>query len=287
MEKSREVYLKKVDCGGSLGTVVKVLDELNLNTVCRSARCPNRTECFKRGTATFLIMGPVCTRSCTYCSVEKGIPSPLDKREPLKVALAVKKLGIRHAVITSTTRDDLEDGGLSHFIETVSCIKSTCYETEVEVLVPDFGGRWDRLGELLGSGITVFNHNIEAVKRLFKKVRPKADYETSLNLLKEASSFGGVVVKSGIMVGFGETMDDIRTTFEDLRCSGVSVVTVGQYLRPTRRHPKPLKVYTEEDFSKVKEIADEFGFEAAVVGPFVRSSYRAEEVRKAVGGNAV
>lgn len=280
MEKLKELYLKRIESGGALGTVEKTLASLSLNTVCRSARCPNRSECYSRGTATFLIMGPRCTRNCRYCSVEKGAPLPLDENEPYRIAEAVKRLGLKYAVVTSTTRDDLPEGGLEHFVKTVKAIKEASPDTEVEVLVPDFGGKWERLQELLASGISVFNHNIEVVERLFPSIRPGAKYERSLNLLKKASEDGRVIVKSGFMVGLGETLEEVESTLFDLKESGVDVVTVGQYLRPTRNHMKPVKFYDVKDFEKIKDAMKRLNFSQYFVGPFVRSSYNAFEVRK-------
>ncbi|MCX7832435.1 MAG: lipoyl synthase [Actinobacteria bacterium] len=283
MRKSKATYLKRIEAGGKYGAVEKTLRELELNTVCRSARCPNRTECYRKGTATFLIMGPSCTRNCLYCSVEKRKPASLDPSEPLRVAQAVAKLNLSYVVITSTTRDDLDDGGLNHFIETVKAIKNTSPRTEIEVLVPDFSGKWERLSDLINSGVSVFNHNIEVVRRLFNNYRPLADYNRSLELLKKVSLEFNIPVKSGFMVGLGETLDEIKETFIDLKNSNVDIVVVGQYLRPTRNHPEPKKVYNKNEFDEIKKMAQEIGFKRSFIDPYARSSFNAFEIRKELG----
>lgn len=278
-------YRKKISCGNAYGAVDSTLKDLNLSTVCREARCPNRSECFTDGTATFLIMGPRCTRDCRYCSVEKGAPLPLDKSEPERVAEAVRRLKLGYVVITSTTRDDLEDGGLNHFVRTVKAVKTANPGSGIEVLTPDFKGNTGRLKALFDAGISVFNHNIEVVKELFPVYRPQGSYQTSIELLKEASELGrryGVPVKSGLMVGLGESFEQIKATFRDLKESGVEIITVGQYLRPTRFHPAPVKVYNQKDYLTLKKLAEKIGFKKAVIGPFVRSSYRAHEIRREV-----
>jgi lipoic acid synthetase len=278
-------YLKKISCGNAFGAVSSTLKELGLNTVCQEARCPNRSECYSSGTATFLIMGPICTRNCSYCSVERGVPVPLDETEPERIAEAVRRLKLNYVVITSTTRDDLSDGGLRHFIKTVVAIKRINPQAEIEVLVPDFGGNWQQLEKLFEAGISVFNHNIEVVRALFPICRPRGNYLLSLELLKKAAGIGnkyGVLIKSGLMVGLGESFTQIEETLVDLKNCGVDIVTIGQYLRPTRFHPEPARVYNESDYLKLKEIAGKIGFRKVAIGPFVRSSYRADETRKGV-----
>lgn len=278
-------YRKKISCGNAYGAVDSTLNELRLNTVCREARCPNRSECFASGTATFLIMGPRCTRNCRYCSVEKGVPLPLDKSEPERIAEAARRLKLKYVVITSTTRDDLEDGGLEHFVRTVKAVKDANPYSGIEVLTPDFRGNISRLEALFKAGISVFNHNIEIVKELFPVYRQQGSYLASIELLKEAARLGrkyGVPVKSGLMVGLGESFTQIEATFRDLKESGVEIITVGQYLRPTRFHPAPVKVYNQRDYLVLKELAGEIGFKKAFIGPFVRSSYRAHEIRREV-----
>lgn len=284
ISKPKKDFFKKVEAGGMVGEVKKVLNQYGLDTVCRSARCPNRSECYKKGTATFLILGSICTRTCRYCSVEKGKPLPPDEKEPEKVAEAVKRLNIRYAVLTSPTRDDLPDGGLNHFIKVVNSVKQKNPTTEVEVLVPDFGGRWENLNSLFSAGICVFNHNIEVVRSLFPKMRPQADYERSLRLLKKAADEGKAVVKSGMMVGLGETREEIIETLKDLKKAGVQVVTIGQYLPPTRNHLPAEKFYSGKEFLELEREAKKMGFLKVFSGPFVRSSYLAEEVKKEIWG---
>jgi lipoic acid synthetase len=273
-------FQKKLVSGGKYGRVSSVLDKLEINTICQSARCPNRGECFSRGTATFLIMGPKCTRGCLYCSVEKGIPDDLDREEPEKVARAVKELNLSYTVITSTTRDDLSDGGLSHFVETVIAVRRAKPDTSIEVLVPDFGGNFDKIEEIFKAGISVFNHNIEVVKRLFPEMRPRGSYERSLELLKLASELCkkyGAYTKSGFMVGLGETFKEIMETLKDLKEVNVDIVTVGQYFPPTRSHVSMKKLYTKSEYDAIEEFAKEIGIRYIAAGPYIRSSFGAEE----------
>jgi len=284
---SLPAFLKKrIACGNAAGRVRKAVS--SLTTICEEGRCPNRSECFASGTATFLIMGPSCTRACGYCSVEKGAVQPLDAREPVRVAEAVRELGLRYAVITSVTRDDLPDGGLDHYVVTVSAIREASPACEIEVLVPDFVQLEDRVGtidRLLANGIAVFNHNIETVKELFPVVRPQASYEWSLELLSYAarlSSVYGYSVKSGFMVGLGESDAQVQNLLRDLADAGVDIVTIGQYLRPTRAHRPPARYVTPEEFETYAAYAREAGIAHVVSGPFVRSSYHAREVRAAV-----
>lgn len=261
----------------------RMLREFRLNTVCEEARCPNIGECFSRGTATFMILGSVCTRSCKFCAVSKGTPSDVDEDEPMRVALMVKTLGIKHAVITSVTRDDLPDKGANQFAATVRAIKQVCDGVTVEVLTPDFGGRKELVKLVVESGPEVFNHNIETVRRLQKLIRPQADYERSLSVLRAVKEFdGSIVTKSGLMVGLGETDDEVIEAMHDLYEAGCDIVTIGQYLQPTRRHFPIMRYVTPQQFEFYKDVGESIGIKVVVAGPFVRSSYMAEHALRLV-----
>ncbi len=253
-----------------------MLENYGLHTVCQEARCPNIYECFKSGTATFLILGNICTRNCRFCAIKKGVPQKVDPLEPNKVADCVYKMGIDFAVITSVTRDDLEDGGASHFVKTMKKIREKKKDIKIEILIPDFKGNMDALNLLLEEKPDVLNHNVETVKRLYPEVRPLANYELSLKILKFFAD-NNIITKSGFMVGLGETLDEIIKLMEDLREAGVQILTIGQYLRPTMHHLPVKKYYHPDEFEKLKEIAYNIGFKFVVSGPFVRSSYRAKE----------
>lgn len=262
------------------GQAVKdLLGELRLDTVCRGARCPNSLECRSRGRAAFLIMGPACTRSCRFCAMESAKPVPLDPEEPVRLAEAVKRLGLKHAVVTSVTRDDLPDGGAEHFAQTVAAIRATCPETTVEILVPDFWGddlAWEIAADSLPD---VFNHNLETVERLYPKVRPKADFDRSLALLDFAKErHPELTTKSGMMVGLGEELDEILEAAVALRDVGVDIITVGQYLQPKSERTLPVERFvTPEEFAELESELREIGFGFVACSPFVRSSYDAEE----------
>ncbi|MBC7218475.1 MAG: lipoyl synthase [Candidatus Caldatribacterium sp.] len=262
--------------------VQKLLRTLALHTVCESARCPNLGECFRRGTATFLILGDTCTRSCRFCAVGKGIPKPPDPEEPERVAEAARKLNLRHVVVTSVTRDDLPDGGAGHFAETIRAIRRTLPQATVEVLVPDFLGSEEALDTVLAARPDVLNHNVETVPRLYPLVRPQADYRRSLWLLARAKEKAPeMLTKSGLMVGLGETREEVEAVLRDLREVSCDIVTIGQYLRPSVHH-LPVSAYIPpEEFEYYREYALRLGFSGVASGPFVRSSYRAEEF---VGG---
>ncbi|MCS7253739.1 MAG: lipoyl synthase [Armatimonadota bacterium] len=254
-----------------------MLRSFGLHTVCESARCPNIGECFSRRTATFMILGDICTRSCKFCAVKSGVPTPVDDDEPRRIALMVKALGIRHAVITSVTRDDLVDQGARHFAATVTAIKQLCEGVTVEVLVPDMRGRKELVKIVVESGPDVFNHNIETVRRLQRLIRPQADYQRSLNVLKMAKELDDrIITKSGIMVGLGENDDEVIETMKDLLLFGCDIVTIGQYLQPTRHHYPVMRYVPPEIFERYSEIGMAMGFKAVIAGPFVRSSYMAE-----------
>lgn len=254
-----------------------MLRSFNLHTVCEAAKCPNIGECFSRGTATFMILGDVCTRSCRFCAVSKGTPKPVDHDEPMRIARMVNALGIRHAVITSVTRDDLPDQGAHHFAATVAAIKHHCDGVTVEVLTPDLRGERELVKVIIDSQPDVFNHNIETVRRLQKLIRPQADYWRSLGVLKMAKEMdGNVIIKSGLMVGLGESDDEVIEAMADLLSVGCDIVTIGQYLQPTRRHHPVMRYVPPETFERYREEGLRMGFKAVIAGPFVRSSYMAE-----------
>jgi len=250
-----------------------------LNTVCEEARCPNLGECFSRGTATFMLLGDRCTRRCSYCSVGTAKPLPPDAGEPERVAEAAAQLGLRYVVLTSVNRDDLPDGGAGHFAATVAAVRRALPQAGVEVLTPDFQGKRRALATVLAAEPTVFNHNIETVPRLFPRVRPQGRYRRSLDLLAAARELRpDVPTKSGLMVGLGERDDEIQTVLRDLREHGVQIVTIGQYLRPTRRHEAVDRYLPPEAFEALAAEARAIGFGTVYAGVFVRSSYNAFEV---------
>lgn len=256
----------------------KTIGLLNLHTVCVEAKCPNIGECFCNGTATFMILGNVCTRNCRYCAVEKGSPLPPAYDEPERVAEAVKQLRITYAVVTSVTRDDLLDGGASIFAETVRKIREKNKNVRVEVLVPDFlHCKPDALDELLESEPDVFNHNIEVVQKMFPLLRPRGSYEKSLEVIERAAK-RKLATKTGLMVGFGETMDDIRHTLEDVRRAGTTILSIGQYLKSHRGAYPVVKYYHPEEFREINNIAHSLGFSKYFCGPLVRSSFHAAEI---------
>lgn len=257
-----------------------LVEDLGLNTVCEEARCPNIYECWAKGTATFLILGDVCTRRCTFCAVGKGSPAPLDPGEAGRVADAIRRMGVRHAVITSVTRDDLPDGGASVFARVIGEVRRVNPTTAVEVLVPDFGGDAGALGIVIDAGPDILAHNVETVPRLYPRIRPQAVYERSLALLRRASATEGrrFLVKSGIMVGLGELREEVHETLKDLRDAGCDIATVGQYLAPTLdRHVPVERYYHPDEFREIHELAMGLGFRHVESGPLVRSSYHAEE----------
>jgi lipoyl synthase len=257
--------------------VSKLLESLQLNTVCASAKCPNRHECWNRGTATVMILGNTCTRNCRFCNVNTGKPSPVDPDEPARVAEAAKRLNLRHVVITSVTRDDLPDGGAQAFANTIRAVKAAMPEASVEVLTPDFV---EHLDTVLDAAPDVFNHNLETVERLQATVRPQASYEKSLATLRKAAERGGVQVKSGLMLGLGEMDEEIFQCLEDLYAAGVRLLTLGQYLAPTREHHPVERYLSPEHFDKLAARAWGIGFAGVAAGPLVRSSYRADELAR-------
>jgi lipoic acid synthetase len=255
--------------------VQALLRDLRLGTVCQEAHCPNIGECFARGTATFMILGTVCTRHCAFCAVAAGEPEPPDPGEPQRLARAARQLGLRHVVVTSVTRDDLPDGGSEHFARTIQALHAGT-EATVEVLTPDFRGRSGDLARVLDAGPEVFNHNVETVPRLYARVRPEADYGRSLRVLAEAAAHAGVpVTKSGLMLGLGETADEVLAVLADLREAGCMALTLGQYLAPSAAHYPVAEFVPPDRFAALGAQARELGFRAVASGPFVRSSYGA------------
>lgn len=259
-------------------TVRKILKTKCLNTVCENARCPNKNECYTKNTATFLIMGNDCTRNCKYCNISCARPEPLDLEEPKHVAEAVQALGLKYAVITSVTRDDLPDGGAEHFANCIYEIRKLCPDTKIEILTPDFKGNKDCLDVIIKAHPDVFNHNIEAVRNIFKSVRPQGDYECSLEVLKYVKDNSDILTKSGLIIGLGETFEQIEQTLIDLKNVGCDIVTIGQYIQPSKHHLEVAKYYTPEEYDKLKELANKVGIKNHQIGPLVRSSYRAAEL---------
>lgn len=259
-------------------TVRKILKTKCLNTVCENARCPNKNECYTKNTATFLIMGNDCTRNCKYCNISCARPESLDLEEPKHVAEAVQALGLKYAVITSVTRDDLPDGGAEHFANCIYEIRKLCPDTKIEILTPDFKGNKDCLDVIIKAHPDVFNHNIEAVQNIFKSVRPQGDYECSLEVLKYVKDNSDILTKSGLIIGLGETFEQIEQTLIDLKNVGCDIVTIGQYIQPSKHHLEVAKYYTPEEYDKLKELANKVGIKNHQIGPLVRSSYRAAEL---------
>jgi len=256
----------------------ELLRSLSLHTVCEEARCPNIGECFSKKTATFMILGEVCTRNCKFCAVKKGKPLPLDFEEPKNIAEAVKRLNLNYVVITSVTRDDLNDGGAEHFAKTVKEIKSRNRRIKVELLIPDFKGYLSSLQLVLEAEPDVLNHNLETVPRLYSEVRPQAEYERSLTLLKRSKKLSpSIYTKSGLMVGLGEKFEEIVDVMKNLREVKCDMLTIGQYLKPSPKHLKIKEFVKPEKFKEYEKIGISLGFSSIVAGPFVRSSYRAEE----------
>ena len=269
----------KAPSGPEVRRVRALLRRQRLHTVCEEAACPNLGECFSLGTATFLVMGDVCTRRCPFCDVAHGRPEPLDPEEPAHLAETVALLGLRHAVVTSVDRDDLRDGGAAHFAACIRAIRTASPGTRVEVLVPDFRGRIELALETLAEAPPdVFNHNLETVPRLYRAVRPGADYGHSLELLRRfGAAHPAVPTKSGLMLGLGETRAEVDAVLQDLRARGVTLLTLGQYLQPTRHHLPVTRYLEPAEFAELGELARGLGFRNAASGPLVRSSYHAEE----------
>lgn len=259
------------------------IDTYKLHTVCESARCPNMGECWSRGTATVMILGDVCTRSCGFCNIATGRPPMLDLDEPRRVAEAVALMKLKHAVITSVNRDELADGGAAVWAETITRIREAAPATSIEVLIPDFCGDWDALDTVLAAKPDILNHNMESVKSQYHRVRPQAKYERSLELLRRAKA-RGFVTKTGIMVGIGETDAEVLGVMKDIRAEGVDILTIGQYLQPTKQHLPIDRWVPPEQFAEWKQLGLDMGFGVVESGPLVRSSYHAEEQAAAHAG---
>ncbi|GJL64598.1 MAG: lipoyl synthase [Nitrospirales bacterium] len=266
----------KLRQGPDYRDIRKIIDERGLHTICEEARCPNMWECWNNRTATFLILGDVCTRRCHYCSVETGRPTSLDLDEPQRVAEAVEAMALRHAVITSVNRDELEDGGASLFAETIRLIHEKVPTCGIEVLIPDFQGSESALETVLDEKPDILNHNIETVPRLFPSIRPQGKYNRSIQLLKQAKQLGATT-KSGLIAGLGETNEEIREVMRDLRSVDCDILTLGQYLQPTKAHMPVARFYHPDEFETFKKEAQALGFQHVESGPLVRSSYHAEE----------
>lgn len=274
------VWFKQPPANTEAMTFVEgLLGSLRLHTICESAQCPNVGDCFSRRTATFLILGNICTRNCHFCAVEKGRPQPVDNEEPEHLLSAVEKLSLRYVVITSVTRDDLDDGGASHFARTVSLIHDKREGTLVEVLVPDFGGSGDALRMVVAARPEVINHNVETVPRLYPEVRTGADYRRSVGLLSLVKDLDpGIVTKSGLMVGLGETREEVVEVMRDLRQAGCNLLTIGQYLPPSPKHYPLARYVSPEEFNEFEAVGKALGFSGVASAPLVRSSFKAAEL---------
>jgi lipoic acid synthetase len=264
--------------GPNYRNLVQLVEDLRLHTVCQSARCPNIGDCWERRSATFMILGDICTRACGFCAIKTGRPLPLDREEPERVAEAVAHLGLRFAVITSVNRDELDDGGAEIFAATIRAIRRRSPGTGIEVLIPDFEGNWDALAAVIDARPDILNHNIESIERLYKIVRPQAKYWRSLELLRRAKEMApDIVTKSGMMLGVGEELDETREAMRHLREVDCDVLTLGQYLRPSVKHIPVVRYVTPEEFAQLKEDGLAMGFKHVESGPLVRSSYHADE----------
>ncbi len=278
--KAKPKWLKKpLPKGAGYQQVRDLLSKSELHTVCQEANCPNMFECFSKNTSAFMILGSYCTRNCRFCNVAHGTPNEVDKDEPARMAKAAKKLNLKYVVVTSVTRDDLKDGGASHFAQAIDELKNNEPYPVIEVLIPDFKGDTDSLKKVISAKPDVLNHNIETVRALYPIVRPEADFKRSMNLLKNAKAMdSSILVKSGIMVGLGETLDQLERTFELLLEHDCDILTIGQYLQPTKSHLPVKKFYSPESFLQLEIIAKKIGFKKVAAGPFVRSSYQAKEL---------
>jgi lipoic acid synthetase len=271
--------LKKIERTAETREVKHLLRDLGLNTVCEEASCPNLSECFGRGTATFMIGGDRCTRRCHYCDVTTGRPLPLDPTEPRRVAEAARRLNLKYVVVTAVARDDVKDGGAAHFAATIRNLRQSLPTVQIEVLIPDFKGHPDALQTVLDARPDVLNHNIETVRRIFDAVRPQGNYDRTLELLERSKTFApDIPTKSGFMVGLGETTDEIFATMRDLRAVGVDLVTIGQYLQPSKDHVVVAEYIPQERYAEYRRYGKELGFRATFAGPFVRSSFHAGEL---------
>jgi lipoic acid synthetase len=284
VEKTAELLRKpswiraKLPSGPEVSRIKRILRDRNLSSVCEEGQCPNLGECFSHGTATFMIMGDICTRRCPFCDVAHGKPQPLDEQEPKQLAEAIADMSLKYVVVTSVDRDDLRDGGAAHFASCISETRRLSPQTTIEVLVPDFRGRMDvALEEMAVAPPDVFNHNLETVPRLYKQARPGADYQWSLDLLKQfKTQHPEVPTKSGIMLGLGEEMDEVKAVMQDLRNHGCDMLTLGQYLQPSRDHLPVKRYYTPKEFDELRVLGEAMGFSNVASGPMVRSSYHAD-----------
>jgi lipoic acid synthetase len=286
MAKARPEWLKvQIKTGPNYKDLKQIMRGKSLHTVCEEARCPNIYECWEHRTATFMILGDICTRACRFCAGTSGRPTGVDWAEPKRVADAVVEMGLQHVVITSVARDDLEDGGASVFAATIRAVRDRVPNCGIEVLIPDFMGNWDALKTVLDASPDILNHNIETVRRLSDKVRSKAKYDRTLELLRRSKEMRpDIRTKSGIMVGLGETFDEILETMDDLRAAGVDILTIGQYLQPTKKHLVVERFYTPTEFLRLRGEGLKRGFFHVESGPLVRSSYHAhEQVQRANG----
>ncbi len=273
--------VKPIPQGKNLIEVRRILSQLRLHTVCESAECPNLGECFSMRTATFMIMGNVCTRNCRFCAVKSGIPEPLESNEPDRLARAAEYLGLSHIVVTSVTRDDLADGGANHFARTIISLREATSTSTVEVLVPDFVGSREAIEVVVRSRPDIFNHNLETVPRLYEKVRPQANYQRSLEILRLVKELDGdILTKSGLMLGLGETDEEILMVMNDLRQVDCDFLTIGQYLRPSEDHVPVARFIPPAEFEEIAVKGREMGFRGIASAPFVRSSYRAADLFK-------
>jgi len=265
--------------GPEIQRLKNVLRRNKLHTVCEEASCPNLGECFAHGTATFMIMGDICTRRCPFCDVAHGRPDPLDSDEPQNLAQTIKAMGLRYVVVTSVDRDDLRDGGAAHFVACIQAVRSANPQTQIEILVPDFRGRMDRALNILHQAPPdVFNHNLETVPRLYRKARPGSDYQWSLDLLKKfAHEHPEVPSKSGLMLGLGETIEEVEQVMQDLRTHDVDMLTLGQYLQPSKHHLPVDRFVHPDEFEALREVGKKLGFSQVASGPMVRSSYHADQ----------
>ncbi|MFI3321423.1 MAG: lipoyl synthase [Rikenellaceae bacterium] len=266
----------KIENRAEFAFVSKIVAENNLHTICSSGKCPNMSECWNRGTATFMILGDICTRNCKFCATKSGKPLEIDQNEPVKLARSVSLMKLKHCVITSVDRDDLKDGGASHWVKVVEKVKELNAQTTVEILIPDFDAYFSLLEIVAASKADIFGHNIETVERVTPLVRSRASYEKSMKVLSFLAS-KGLRVKSGLMVGIGETNQEVRTTLQDLYDNGCRILTIGQYLQPTKAHIEVDRYVTPEEFDSFKEWALEIGFDYVESAPLVRSSYMAEK----------
>lgn len=284
--KQKPDWLKiKLHSDKEFASVAQIVQQHKLHTICDSGKCPNKAECWSRKTATFMVLGDVCTRGCRFCATATGRPLPIDAGEPERVARSIALMELRHAVITSVTRDDLADGGAAHWARVIEAVRAQNPHTTIEVLIPDFGGDEERLNTVLAARPDITGHNIETVERLTPLVRSRASYRTSLGVLRHIA-LQGAVAKSGIMVGLGETRDEVLRALDDLREAGASIVTLGQYLRPTRTHVEVAEYVTPETFEFYRTEALVRGFAHVASGPMVRSSYLAEQALANIAGQS-